>query len=157
MVWKGLLKMLKYEDLSSNKQAFIDWLATPEFARNIKTQRELAKKLGVSEVTLSRWKKDENIIRIVADRKKKLAGVELLPRVIDALADRAIRTDEDGQKYANKDAELFLKWYFGEEFGKGVDVNVSQTNINEQAEISAEERLFDTLSQIADRREDREE
>lgn len=145
--------MLKYEDLSSNKQTFVDWLATPQFAREVETQRKLADKLGVSEVTLSRWKKNKDLINIVAQRKKELAGVELLPRVIDALAVRAASTDENGKKYANKDAELFLKWYFGEEFGDGVDLNVLQNTINDQTETSAQERLFQTIDRINDRQE----
>lgn len=148
--------MIKYEDLSSNKKVFVDWLATPEFAREIKTQRKLADKLGVSEVTLSRWKKDQEISQVVVKRKKEMARVDLIPRVIDALTIRASSTNEYGQKYAHKDAELLLKWFYGEEFGEGVDLNVSQTNanINEQGEVSAEERLFNTLDRINDRRED---
>lgn len=146
--------MLNYSELSANKQTFIDWLATPEFARNIKTQRELAKNLGVSEVTLSRWKKDNEIVQFVAKRKKEIAGVELLPKVIDALAVRATKVNIEGQKYATKDAELFLKWYFGEEFGGGVNVNVAQsTSINENG-ISAIEKLTNKLSEISRRKEE---
>lgn len=144
---RGLFKLLNYEDLSSNKQVFVDWLATPEFSREIKTQRELADHLGVSEVTLSRWKQDNDIIRFVAERKRKLAGVELLPQVIDALAIRATKTNKEGQKYANKDAELFLKWYFGEEFGGGVDVNVAQIN---ESGTSATKKLADKLAKMSE-------
>lgn len=147
--------MLKYEELSSNKQTFVDWLATPDFAKEIKTQRELAKKLGVSEVTLSRWKKDEDIIKMVTKRKKELAGVELLPRVIDAIAVRATKTNKEGQKYATKDAELFLKWFFGEDFGGGVDVNVSQTNYNNE-QTPPTEKLAKRLATIKKRQTDTE-
>lgn len=143
--------MLNYDDLSSNKQVFVDWLATPDFAKEIKTQRELAKFLGVSEVTLSRWKQDKDIIEFVINRKRELAGVELLPKVIDAIAIRATKTNLEGQKYGSKDSELFLKWLYGESFGEGVNVNVSQ-NINENR-VSATEKLANKLSEISERKE----
>lgn len=137
-----------YDELTSNKQAFIDWLATPEFAREIQFQRDLAQQLGVHERTLSRWKKERDIIYNVVDRKKELAGVMGLPKVIDALIARAAAVKGDGKRYANKDAELFLKWFSGEEFGGGVDVNVNQYN---ETGTSATERLAEKLAEMSER------
>jgi hypothetical protein len=37
------------------KLQFIEWLALPSWEREPKTQRQLAKKLRVNEVTLSEW------------------------------------------------------------------------------------------------------
>lgn len=136
-----------YNELTANKKAFVDWLATPEFERDIKTQRQLAEKLGVSEVTLSRWKKDNDIIHNIVQRKKELAGVMGLPKVIDALMARAVATKGKNKKYATKDAELFLKWFFGEDFGGGVNVNVNQTNTN-KTNTPATEKLAKKLAEM---------
>lgn len=42
-------------------QEYIEWLATPPEEREIKTQHELAKKLGVNEPQLSKWKSELNL------------------------------------------------------------------------------------------------
>lgn len=45
----------------SKKVEFSRWLLTPSHQRNPSTQLELAKQLGVSFVTLSRWKYDDKL------------------------------------------------------------------------------------------------
>ena len=45
---------------SSNQLKFIDWLATGKIDRDPPTQLEFAEKIGVSDHTLTRWKKGQN-------------------------------------------------------------------------------------------------
>ncbi|MFW6015630.1 MAG: helix-turn-helix domain-containing protein, partial [bacterium] len=97
-----------YENLGGKKQTFIDWILTPESERKIKTQRELAKKIGVEEHTISRWKKDKHIVRAIKERKKHIAGVFNLVELMDYIYDRA--TNESDEK-SYQFARLWLNWW----------------------------------------------
>lgn len=44
------------EEVNPTLQRFSEWLATPPEERVLKTQKDLAKELDVTEVQLSRWK-----------------------------------------------------------------------------------------------------
>lgn len=52
------LKSLKKKALTKAVQfgEFVDWMATPELLREIKTQQEFSKRFNVSQQTLSDWK-----------------------------------------------------------------------------------------------------
>jgi len=114
-----------YENLSANKQVFVDWLCTPKGEREEKTQSELSEKLNVHRTTLSKWKKRDDVMKAVVERKRELAGVNLIPKVLDAMARRA-QKDETKENKPYKDAELLLNWFFNQDFSKGVNVNQSQ-------------------------------
>lgn len=93
------------------KEAFIEWLCTPKDKRKVHTLQDLSKLLNVSPTTLSSWKHSEEVKKAVFKRKKQLAGIDTLPSVIDALAERAIATNPDlDWKAANKASEIFLEW-----------------------------------------------
>ena len=66
------------------------WLALPQRYRKPKTQKELAKSVGVNEFTLSRWKAlpsfGEEVVALARDRIK----LEDLNRVLDAMVKKAI-------------------------------------------------------------------
>ena len=66
------------------------WLALPQRHREPNTQRALAKKLGVNEFTLSRWKAlpgfGEEVVGLARNRIK----LEDLNRVLDAMVKKAI-------------------------------------------------------------------
>ena len=49
-------------NLSSVKDKFVEWLATPESLRVPKTQRDFSREHGVNEVTLWRWKGDSAVL-----------------------------------------------------------------------------------------------
>ena len=73
---------------------FVQFCATPRVLREIKTQREFAKKFGLSEDTLTDWKKLpdflERVRRIILEYEK-----EKLSDVINALYKKA-RTGDPG-------------------------------------------------------------
>jgi Helix-turn-helix of insertion element transposase len=76
---------------------FIEWLSLPSSARNPKTQRELAKQLGVDAATLSDWKRSpdlwEKVRRWVDERVK-----EDHADVMSALVDTAKQGNVQAQK-----------------------------------------------------------
>lgn len=48
--------------LLRERKEFIRWLATPELEREINTQKALAEKMGVHEVTLSEWRHERDVV-----------------------------------------------------------------------------------------------
>jgi nitrogen regulatory protein PII len=78
-------------------EEFIIFCATPRVLREIKTQREFAKKFGVNEDTLTDWKKVpgflERVRRVILEREQ-----EELPNVIDALREKAETGDPGAVK-----------------------------------------------------------
>lgn len=115
-----------YDNLSANKKVFVDWLCTPKGKRDKKTQGELAQKLNVHRTTLSKWKKREDVMKAVVQRKRELAGVDLIPKVLDAMAKRAQESERQENK-PYKDAELLLNWFYNQDFTKSANINQSQT------------------------------
>jgi len=105
---------------TANQIEFIEWLAAPEFAREIATQRDLAKKLSLREETLSRWKQRLDINKAVEERKRELMGAGSIPKIIDALVVRSSRIGQEHDlKAANKAAEILLDWYYDKIRDKG--------------------------------------
>ncbi len=125
----------EYEDLKPEQKAFVDWLCTPEEYREISTQSELSEKINVHRTTLSKWKYRPDIVRIVQRRKRQVAGVEDLPKVLEGVVERA--SDPGNTKNGYKDAKLFLQWLYGEEFNEGTQVNIQ----NQQSTSKAVERI----------------
>ena len=68
---------------------FVDWAALPPNARNPNTQKELAKKLGVDEDSLTNWKQLEGFWKEVEDRCKDETASRL-PEVMKALVDSIV-------------------------------------------------------------------
>jgi len=52
------------EELREKRIKFALWLATPDSARNPKTQYELANQLGVAPETVARWREHPTVIEI---------------------------------------------------------------------------------------------
>jgi len=52
------------EELREKRIKFALWLATPDSARNPKTQYELANQLGVAPETVARWRDHPTVIEI---------------------------------------------------------------------------------------------
>ena len=52
------------EELREKRIRFALWLATPEKARNPKSQQELANELGVTPETISRWRDHPSVVEI---------------------------------------------------------------------------------------------
>lgn len=130
-----------YEDLGEKKRRFADWLATPEPLREIKTQVKLAEKLDTSVQSLSEWKYKKPFINIVQDRKREVIGVDGLNKVLDSLMVRASKT-KDKTRDANDAAELFLNWYYNQDFTKGTKIN----NVNSNADEELRQRIKDSLA-----------
>jgi hypothetical protein len=69
--------MTKNVKFSSNQIAAIEWLATSKFDRHPPTQGLLADQLGVSLVTISRWKRKPEFNEAVTARARELLGSDL--------------------------------------------------------------------------------
>jgi hypothetical protein len=69
---------------------FVAWIGLPVSLRIPKTQKELAKNLGVGEDTLSEWKQRDGFFKAV-EKKRKEWGQERTPEVIHALYKRIMK------------------------------------------------------------------
>lgn len=81
---------------------FIYWLATPIDLREVKTQGDFAKKIGVDQNTLSEWKKREGFQDLLIDTIKS----NFRERSASVL--RAVERRAHGRG-GNQDAALFFK------------------------------------------------
>ena len=145
MVQKKWSEIDIYEDLDEKKRRFADWLATPEPMRDIKNQVDLAEELDTNPETLTRWKYKKPFIDIVQDRKREVIGVDGLNKVLDSLMIRASKT-KDKTKDANDAAELFLNWYYNQDFTKGTQIN----NVNSNADEELRQRIKGSLANDED-------
>jgi hypothetical protein len=68
--------------------AFQEWLAAPKRQRSPKTQGAVAEQIGVTEETLSRWKKQDGWQSAVAESARRYLGDDL-PEIYAALAREA--------------------------------------------------------------------
>jgi len=95
---------------------FVQWIALPKSLRSPKTQRELAKKFGVGEDTLSEWKNREDFWNEV-EKKRKSWGKERTPNVLMGLYTRAIKSGDpqsvrlwyeivEGRRFNDKAADI---------------------------------------------------
>lgn len=93
-------------------EQFAEWLLMTPSARGEaalpSTQKGLAELLGVSEATLSVWKKDEKFQRMVSRHVRANFGAERLGRIIDALFD--VATEGSGQAQVSA-AKTLLTWH----------------------------------------------
>jgi len=91
-MYSEISKIPPFIKLTREYEEFVRFCATPRVLREIKTQREFAKKFGVSEDTLTDWKKTprfpERIRQIILEHEQ-----EKLPDVIDALRGKAMEGD----------------------------------------------------------------
>ena len=85
------------------KNSFIEWCALPDPLRDPKTQRDFAKQHGVSEVTLSHWREDDDFWQEVERRIRKW-GKDKVPNVIASLYRGVIRDKKAGE------VKLYLEW-----------------------------------------------
>ena len=81
---------------------FVNWKATPRQLREFETQKEFAKAIGVSEDTLTDWKKHPQFDALV---RQNINGwlVDRIPDVIGGLYEKAVA------KRNAKDVEAFLR------------------------------------------------
>ena len=81
---------------------FIDWIATPQYLREPKFQKDFAELIGVHEDTLTDWKKHPKF-SLLLQSKISIWIRERVPDVIGALYETA------SSKGESKDVELFLR------------------------------------------------
>lgn len=75
--------MSKNVSFSANQTKFIEWLADPG-KRKPPTQYQLAETMGVRPETLTRWKREPELMKAVRVRSRELLG-EDLPKIYEAL------------------------------------------------------------------------
>jgi len=87
-----ICKIPPFVKLTREYEEFVRFCATPRILREIKTQREFAKRFGVNEDTLTDWKQSpgfsERVRQIILEREQ-----EGLADVIDALRGKALEGD----------------------------------------------------------------
>lgn len=81
---------------------FIDWMATPKHLREPEYQKDFAIQIGVSEDTLTDWKKHPQFFQLMQLRISNWIK-ERVPDVIGALYENA------SNKGRAKDVEMFLR------------------------------------------------
>jgi hypothetical protein len=119
---------------------FADWLATPPKLRNPKTQKALAKQLGVHEWTLSVWKKDPQVLEAVRGLNDTLVELQL-PRVMEALVQ--ICEDKSQPSMALAGVKVFLQAVGRFQEGPtlvqtgGVGMSVANLTPEQRAELQA--------------------
>lgn len=116
------------------QQVFIDWLALPKRERQPKTQRLLAKEIGIDETTLGRWKRLPGFADAVIQTSREFIK-DAIPEVLDALRRGAIKGS-----IAHIDRVLAMA-------GLGADVATA----NSQRILTAGELTDDQLAVIATR------
>jgi len=92
------------DELTPAQERFAEWIATPRGVRNPEKFEELSKVLGVSQPTLSRWRKRPDIrARAKEIVDEAVGGPERVRMVLDKIVDQALA----GQA---KQQELFLRY-----------------------------------------------
>lgn len=92
------------EDGLTERQAlFVDWLVTPEWERDPKTQKEWALLNGVAQETPSHWKREERVRRAI---EKRADDVNLSPERIQDIINAVYRAAQAGDMKA---AQLYLQ------------------------------------------------
>lgn len=138
-----------YSDLEPEAKAFVDWLIMPKSLRKPETQLQLANELDVGENTLSSWKRKKPFNDIRQERFRKVRAVEDLQDILEAAKGRAVKGEG---KEANEATEIWLNWYYNQDFTKGTKVNQYQA----QASDNAKKKTIDISEQLADDPEARE-
>lgn len=87
---------------------FSEWLVTPPAHRVPSTQKELADMIGVSEWTLTQYKKDKVFQAMIVARAREAFGAQRLVDVIDSLYQIALG---DAKTAAVQAAKTLLGWY----------------------------------------------
>jgi len=115
------------DDLTPAQESYAEWLATPESGRlNL---RAFAPTIGVSHMTLYRWRKQQNIIdRANEIVDENVGGPDRVRQVVDRIYAQAMEGN-------SKQQELYLKYA-----GRLTDRKVVETyTLDDVEELSDEE------------------
>lgn len=96
---------VKNVNFSQKQREFIDWLATPKSTRDPINQELYAEKYGLTDVTLSRWKKLPGFMDAVKAKIDELAG-EDDAEIINALKESCLILGIKGAQ----DRRTYLQW-----------------------------------------------
>jgi len=132
-----------YDDLEPEAKRFCDWLIKPKSKREIETQFGLADELGISKITSSDWNNRKTFNRIREERYREIRAPKDLEDVVNATKKRA--TLSEG-KEANEATEIFLNWYYNQDFTKGTQIN----NVNSNADEELRQRIKGSLASNED-------
>lgn len=124
-----------YKDTQDRKEAYLEWLLTPEAEREPRTKRGLAESLGVSTQTLRNYAKDPWLQRELIQRGRALARVERATDVLESLYRQAKDPENPRSVQASK---VFLDW---------IARTVDDPQLEDLAELSDEE-IEDALESI---------
>jgi hypothetical protein len=85
------------EGLTPDQVRYIGWLATPRSQRSPRTEKGLAKEMGIDPSTLWRWRQIPRFLEHVRNSTKQTLGAHL-PEVLLALAEEAAKGSSRHQK-----------------------------------------------------------
>jgi len=95
----------KLEDFTATQRKVIEWLALPKSKRKPKTQIQLGAAIGVSDETISIWKRDPKFKQAVWGLIEDMAGDD----DADVIAEIVKNSKRPGRDGVN-DRRLWLQW-----------------------------------------------
>jgi hypothetical protein len=126
------------EEFTATQRKVIEWLALPKSNRKPKTQIQLGAAIGVSDETISIWKRDPKFKQAVWALIEDLAGDDDAD-IIAAIKRNARRTGRDGVN----DRKLYLQWR-GQLVEKQEDVTKDRELVVRVIRVNASSRLDNT-------------
>jgi hypothetical protein len=123
-----------YPDAQERREAYLEWLLTPEAERSPKTKVEFAKQLGVSTETLRNYTKSPWFQREFVVRGRTLLRVERAGSILESLYTQARDPDHPRSVQA---AKILLDW-----MSKTVDAPIVEGDIAELSDEELEEALL---------------
>ena len=138
---------VQHHDLSlksAEKEQFIEWLATPQHARDPYSYRELAEALEVDYSTLMRWKKQDDVVSAVAARTREVFAVENLSGLVDNLKAIALDESQPAGSRVSATAKL-LDWHLKTAPKEQSTAPLADMSIAELKGLAAE--LYDELDE----------
>lgn len=127
--------------LTDEQKLFAEWLITPPELRDPGTQRELAVMLNVSEMTLSRWKKQKGF-QEYTDNTLVVKMRDRLGEIHEALFNHAINGKHP--KYMEMALQIAANQGIGK---KEIDLRITAEDTRTMTTEEAATRLHDLLSQ----------
>ena len=116
---------------------FVRFIATPDNFKEIKTQKEFAKEIGVGEDTLCGWKKKDGFWDRVAEERKIMMKENMTPKIIMAVYRTVLR---DGNA---KEAKLLLELSGDYQEKKTVENTIKTLTPERAKEIDERFKMWD--------------
>jgi len=135
-----------FTQLVAEKEAFIEWMATPENLRELRTYQAFADHHGISRGTLYFWKDQPETQSRIQAAVRQAFGIEKLGNVIDSLYSTA--TAGDGSSSSVTAARTILDWYHKTEPKESSIPALSELSDRQLRDLAA--KMYDELDDRID-------